>query len=122
MAIDNSRFNSALYQIIGKRIRKLRRQKNITQDKISELTGISRSSLSNIESGKHQCSLHNLYVIFNALEEPLQLHLPTYMEVVDNLNSVVIYTHLIDDLSKKGIDEKSMKSIQDIINKTKHDH
>lgn len=44
--------------ILGKRLKELRKQKNFTQDKFSELLGIDSKHLSRIECGKTQPSLN----------------------------------------------------------------
>ena len=58
---------------IGKQIKKLRIDNGYTQEKLSELIGISQRALSSIESGKNFISsetLENLLKIFNInLEE-----------------------------------------------------
>ena len=53
---------------IGKQIKKLRIDNGYTQEKLSELIGISQRALSSIESGKNFISaetLENLLKIFN---------------------------------------------------------
>ncbi len=55
------------YTLIGIRIRKLRKSMKITQDTLSELSGISPQHLSQIESGKTKLSLPTLVNICNAL-------------------------------------------------------
>lgn len=55
------------YTLIGERIKKLRKSQKITQDKLSELAGISPQHLSQIESAKTKLSLPALVSICNAL-------------------------------------------------------
>lgn len=55
------------YLLIGLRIKKLRKAQKITQDKLSELAGISPQHLSQIESAKTKLSLPVLVNICNAL-------------------------------------------------------
>lgn len=55
------------YSLIGIRIKKLRKSQKITQDKLSELAGISPQHLSQIESAKTKLSLPVLVRICNAL-------------------------------------------------------
>lgn len=56
------------YNLIGIRIKKIRRSRNITQDTLSELSNISPQHLSQIESGKTKLSLPALVNICNALD------------------------------------------------------
>ena len=49
-------------------IKALRKQKGITQQGLSEVSGIDQSSISRMENGKQSISLNNLYLIADALE------------------------------------------------------
>jgi len=53
-------------------IKTVREQKGITQQGLSEVTGIDQSSISRMENGKQGISLNNLYQIANALDEPIE--------------------------------------------------
>ena len=55
------------YALIGMRIKKIRKSRNMTQDKLSELSDISPQHLSQIESAKTKLSLPALINICNAL-------------------------------------------------------
>ena len=55
------------YLLIGMRIRKIRKAQKITQDRLSEMAGISPQHLSQIESAKTKLSLPALVNICNAL-------------------------------------------------------
>lgn len=55
------------YCAIGKRIQKTRKLQKITQEKLAELTNLSPSHMSHIESGKTKVSLPSLISIANAL-------------------------------------------------------
>lgn len=56
------------YALIGERIKKIRKSQKITQDKLSEMAGISPQHLSQIESAKTKLSLPALVNICNALK------------------------------------------------------
>ena len=53
-------------------IKAVRQQKGITQQGLSEATGIDQSSISRMENGKQGISLANLYQIAQALGEPIE--------------------------------------------------
>lgn len=55
--------------VIAGNLRSLRKKHNITQEKLSLLTGISRVSLSQYENCSQAISLNNLLLIANALNE-----------------------------------------------------
>lgn len=56
------------YALIGARIKKIRKSRKITQDRLSEMAGISPQHLSQIESAKTKLSLQVLVNICNSLD------------------------------------------------------
>jgi transcriptional regulator with XRE-family HTH domain len=54
-------------QIVGKRIRGIRKEKKISQEKLAELADLSSPYISDIENGKVNASLFSYYRIANAL-------------------------------------------------------
>lgn len=55
-------------KIIGERIRRLRKKRNYTQDKLCELADIDQSTLSRIENGDGFPTLDNFISIIKALK------------------------------------------------------
>lgn len=72
--------NEILYAALGGRIKAFREQLNMNQDDLAEATSLSRSSISNIESGKHQPPLHKIYDIAVALNKDVFELLPSTRE------------------------------------------
>ena len=58
-------------KLLGKRIKAIRKNRGLTQEKLSEMIDIEPSSLSGIESGRFYPSLHVLEKIANVLEVEL---------------------------------------------------
>ena len=56
---------------VGKVIRMLRKERNLSQEILSGLSGISRSHLALIENGKKSANLSTLWSISDALQIPL---------------------------------------------------
>ena len=54
-------------KLLGKRIRELRKQKGLSQEKLSELVNVDPTTISNIENGKNYPSLSNLENILHIL-------------------------------------------------------
>lgn len=52
----------------GKRVREIRKQKGISQEKLAELSNIDRSYMGNIERGEKNVTLKKVYEICDALE------------------------------------------------------
>ena len=63
-------------QLLGKRIRELRKRKGINQEKLAELISVEPATISNIENGKNYPSMINLENILNVLES-------TFIEAFD---------------------------------------
>ena len=55
------------FKLIGNRIKEVRKQRSLTQADLAELTGMSNSYISYIETAKKQASLESLVQISNAL-------------------------------------------------------
>lgn len=56
------------YKALGSRIRKIRKQKNISQEKLAEIAGVCTTHISHIETGNTVPSLTTFVSIANALE------------------------------------------------------
>lgn len=108
-------FKDSLYKIVGEKIKAKREKLQITQKHLSENLGISRASVSNIEVGRHQVTLANLYDISKILKIDICDLLPKYDEIVFLVNSKVLdYTTHVD---KDKFNNKEIKSISDVIKK-----
>ena len=59
------------YEIIGSRIRGIRKNKKMTQEKLAELSGVEPSNISHIERAATKLSLPTLVSIANALDVTL---------------------------------------------------
>ena len=52
----------------GKRIREVRKTKEISQERLAEMAGIDRSYMGNIERGEKNITLKKAYEVCDALE------------------------------------------------------
>ena len=59
--------NTIDYIELGKTIKTIRSEKNLTQEKLAELTNMSTTHISNIENGKTKVSLSAIFSISNVL-------------------------------------------------------
>ena len=74
--------NEAIYNEIGKLVKKERKKKGITQEELATLTSYSLSFIANIESNTYQSfSLHTLYNIANALNISIHNLIPDKEEL-----------------------------------------
>ncbi len=108
-------FKNSLYKIVGERIKLKREKLEITQKHLSENLGISRASVSNIEVGRHQATLVNLYEISQLLKIDICDLLPKYDEVILSVNSKVLdYTSHVD---KEKFNDTQIDSIKELLKK-----
>ena len=54
--------------LVGKRIRKLRKERNLTQADLARLVGVSRSSIGRVEVGKRAISVNDLFRVLSRFE------------------------------------------------------
>lgn len=76
-----SNLKNSLYKLIGDRIKSHRERLNMNQLELSDKLNISRSSISNIEVGRHQVPLFTLYEISKVLELNIRDLIPSFDEV-----------------------------------------
>lgn len=62
-----------LYTTLGKRIAMYRKQKNLSQEYLAELTNLHRNYIGNIERGEKHATIESLYKISKVLDIPLEL-------------------------------------------------
>jgi transcriptional regulator with XRE-family HTH domain len=69
---------SILYKEMGTLIRRRRRALDLTQEKLAGRLGISRGALANIETGRQNVLVHQLYRFAAALDMDVQALLPVF--------------------------------------------
>lgn len=72
--------NRPLYVQFGALVRRRRRALELTQDELSGRLGVSRGALANIETGRQNILLHQLYRFATALEMGVHELLPVVQE------------------------------------------
>lgn len=89
-------------KLLGKRIKEIRKQSNLTQEKLAEMIDIETTSLSEIESGRHFPSLLTLEKITNNLNVELKsLFNYNHLQSIDIMKNDIIEN--IDNLSDEKI-------------------
>ncbi|MBR1634550.1 MAG: helix-turn-helix transcriptional regulator [Lachnospiraceae bacterium] len=56
------------FRLIGKRLRRIREEKGLTQQQLSEISGVHRQQISTIENARASISLDNFIWLVDALE------------------------------------------------------
>lgn len=64
---SNTKFDNKL-ALIGRRVRAARKERGYSQEKLSLLSGVSRSLVANLESGHSSVSIYSLFKIAEALD------------------------------------------------------
>jgi transcriptional regulator with XRE-family HTH domain len=70
-----------IYAQVGRVIRKYRKKANLTQAELGSRAGLSRTSVTHMESGEQRIQLHILYAIADALKVNPQTLLPSVDQV-----------------------------------------
>ena len=66
--------HGSYYEDVGRRIRKARKDRKLTQEDLASLVSLTRTSITNIEKGRQKLLLHTLAQIAHALHvEPANL-------------------------------------------------
>jgi transcriptional regulator with XRE-family HTH domain len=96
-------------KLLGNRIKALRVQKGLSQDKLGELSGLNGKYLGEVERGNSNISIGNLSKLADVLEVPL-LSLLTLNHEQDREELVKDLNHLIE-----GADDTQLKIIHRLI-------
>lgn len=108
-------YRDFIYKVIGDKIKSKREELKMSQLELSENLNISRSSISNIEVGRHQVPLYILYEISQVMGIDIKELIPTHKEVMEiSVSSKNDYSSY---LGENDFNAKQIKSIQNSINK-----
>tara|TARA_R110002049_G_scaffold45305_8_gene132249 strand:- start:4707 stop:5054 length:348 start_codon:yes stop_codon:yes gene_type:complete len=106
-----------LYDTISKNIKELRKAKGLGQENLAELISLSRSSISNIEIGKHQPSIFTIYEIAIALGCKITDLLPSMDTYQSSLGTIDKKYQTILDSLPQDKSKKSLLIINEILKK-----
>lgn len=96
------------YELIGKRVKKARREKGITQEKFAEELGVSVSFVSQVETGEKKFNLARISEVSKILERPISYFVDGYEgKSEDDLKEII-------DLLK-GMNDKQLKLALDVV-------
>lgn len=75
--MPSARDPEAIYRMFGRRLRELRDERGIAQEELATFSGLTRSSIANIENGKQRVLLHQLVLFAEALHTNVGALIPT---------------------------------------------
>jgi len=99
------------YKLIGKKIKKARTERKLTQEKFAEELDVSVSYISQVESGKKKFNLNRIIEVSKILEKPIDYFIEGYTPQSNNIIEEII--SLLKKMSDKKI-KLSLKFIKDI--------
>ena len=89
------------YELIGKRIKKARKDKGITQERFAEELGVSVSFISQVETGEKRFNLERITEVSKILERPISYFIDGYEgEANSDLEEIV---ELLKKMSDKQL-------------------
>ena len=100
---------SVIYNIIGKRLKDIRLEKELTQEDIAKIIDSSKASVANYESGKQSIYISDIYKIALELNVDIQRFLPTSDEVKEKLPKFIINSDTKLTKQEKASLEKFIK-------------
>lgn len=100
-------------KLIGSRISQARKMKQLTQEDLAELSGMSVSAISRIETGKNSTSLKTLYKFCNILDVGLDYFLYDLLPASSTVRDPIILD-IISILDK--FDEPEKGFVLDTLN------
>lgn len=78
------------YKLIGKRVKKARNEKGLTQEKFAEELGVSVSFISQVESGEKKFNLSRISEVSQILEKPITYFVDGYEgKSTDDLEEII---------------------------------
>jgi len=111
---------SKYHRAVGVRVAMRRRALKMTQEQLSELVGMSRANLSNVEVGSYGTPVPNLYKIAKALKTTIHELIP---KDVDEIDMFIMHTAIQELAVKVGLDpvehEKELREMVGKINRMK---
>ncbi len=82
-----AQFAETVNKLFGEKLARARRVRNITQGKLAELVGVSRVTIANLERGRQNIQLHQVFTFGSALNVPASELIPTVPELPSTSSS-----------------------------------
>lgn len=121
LVVPSAESPESVYLVFGRRLRKLRDQRGMAQHELALLSGLTRASIANIESGRQRVLLHQILQFSGALQVEISDLVPTKSEVelelendsrasitnyLQRLSEAITARRLADNGKDKDNDEK----------------
>lgn len=83
LCVPSARTPESIYGIFGRRLRELREQRGLPQQELAILSGLTRASVANIESGRQRVLLHQMLKFSQALRVDLNTLVPQVSDILE---------------------------------------
>lgn len=100
------------YVAIGELIKSARKKANLKQEALADLIGLDRSSIVNIEKGRHHAAIHVLWQLAKHLNVEIGKLLPVYPTEKIDVELKKLITH--EAKGDKNTKERLMSFVEDI--------
>jgi transcriptional regulator with XRE-family HTH domain len=97
--VPSARDPEAIYRLFGRRLRELRESRHLPQQELATLSGLTRASIANIESGRQRVLLHQILQFAEALRVDLDALVPRISEPAQ-LNDLGTHTSMVNYLQR----------------------
>lgn len=108
-----------IYREIGDSINRLRTAKGLSQEKLADILGVTRTSIIHIEKGRQKAPLDKLYFIAEILDVDIFELLPPMKRPKDRREELTLQ---VDKPSLTRLEEEELNQILNTVNREdKHD-
>ena len=73
-------------EILGEKLKRIRKEKNLTQEQLGKLIGVQKAQISKLESGASSATISTITKVFHALKAKVKLQI----EIEDEQELVVL--------------------------------
>jgi transcriptional regulator with XRE-family HTH domain len=101
--VPSARDPEMVYRVFGSRLRALRAQRDLPQEELAALSGLTRASIANIERGRQRVLLHQVIRFAEALQVTVADLIPERSSLTENAKSHTDYLmRLRDQIFNEG--------------------
>lgn len=106
------------YKEFGRLLREFRDQAQLSQLDVSKRVGLSRTSITNIESGRQQVSLHLLYSLASAVGANPESLLPANKFALPEEDTAIVPMKISKELAKLELSETKQQWVERVLRKS----
>lgn len=67
--------NKVSMDLLGRAIRTVRKERNLTQEQLGELVGVQKAQISKLENGTNSATIDTILKVFSALKAEIQFNI-----------------------------------------------